>query len=578
MTTRTTSRALFESLESRQMFSAGTLDPTFGAGGVVAGIPGFMAGASAAQQDGKLILAGAWGQDIAVARVNANGTLDNRFGGTGMVTTHFDGRDFGSRVAIQPDGKIVVAGLGQVNSSGNGKFVVVRYNPGGTLDTSFDGDGKVSINFGSQSRFGDMAIQRDGKIVLVGSRINTHLFDETDNDFVVARLLPSGRLDQSFGSYDYFTHQRLGWTGIELGGHSDYARAVAIQWDGKIVVGGNALVNNSRRFAMARLKIDGSLDNTFDSDGRATTPFPDQVADAGVIMLNDLAIQTDGKLVAAGTADDCFALVRYNADGSLDTTFDGDGRVMTNLAQAGYEGIDSISALMITPQKRILAVGETARGDFAAARYLPGGALDTTFAAAGILKLNGMDKAVAVARAPEGKALITGTSGKTIRILETIPQVNLAGWDRSAAEAGADRGSFIVTRDGVYDFATRVSVTRAGTAAPGIDYAGAVATAAGYIDIPAGESFVLVELTPIDDAAVEAPETVQLTIQPRAQYTPGAHASGTVTIADNDGAASKPGPRAARESVASPFARSFANPFSTQRSRYVEPDWTEPVK
>ena len=532
MTTRTTTRVLFESLEFRQMFNAGALDATFGSGGLVAGIPGFMAGATSVQRDGKVVLAGAWGQDFAVARLKADGTLDGTFGGTGMVTTHFDGRDFGSSVAVQPDGKIVVAGLGQANNSGNGKFIVLRYNPNGTLDTSFDGDGRASINFGSQSRFGDMAIQPDGKIVLVGSRINTHLFDETDNDFVVARLLPSGRLDQTFGGYDYLTHQRRGWAGVELGGHSDYARAVAIQADGKIVVGGTALVDNSRRFAVARLKPDGALDNSFDADGRATTQFPDQFADAGVITLNDLAIQRDGKLIAAGTADDCFALVRYNANGSLDTTFDGDGRVMTNLAQAGYEGIDSASAVMITPQQRILAVGETARGEFAAARYMPGGALDSTFASAGILKLNGMEKAVRVARAPEGKAVITGRGGKTIRVLETIPQVNLAAWDRRAAEAAADPASFIVTRDGVYDFATRVYVTRAGTATAGMDYSG---IAGGYIDIPAGESFVLVQITPMDDAMAEGEETVQLTLQSRAHYVAGNHTGGTVTIGDNDG-------------------------------------------
>jgi hypothetical protein len=205
---------------------------------------------------------------------------------------------------------------------------------------------------------------------------------------------------------------------------------------------------------------------------------------------------------------------------------------MTNLAQAGYEGIDSASAVMITPQQRILAVGETARGEFVAARYLPGGALDSAFASAGILKVNAMEKAVTVARAPEGKAVITGRSGKTIRIMETIPQVNLAAWDRRAAEAGADPGSFVVTRDGVYDFATRVYVTRGGTATAGLDYSG---VDGGYIDIPAGESFVLVPITPIDDAIAEGEEAVQLTLQSRAHYVAGNHTGGTVTIGDNDG-------------------------------------------
>jgi uncharacterized delta-60 repeat protein len=540
MDSRKTTRALFEALELRQMFSAGTLDATFGAGGIVAGIQGFLAGDTAVQRDGKVVVAGAWGQNFAVARLNANGTLDGSFGGTGMVVTDFGDRDFAASVAVEPDGKIVAAGYGHMGGSGNGKFAVARYNANGTLDTTFDGDGKVSINFGSQARFGDMALQPDGKIVLVGSRINAHLLDLTDNDFLVARLLPSGRLDQTFGGYDYLTRQRRGWTGVELGGKSDYARAVAVQADGKIVVAGNALVNNSRRFALARLKPDGALDNTFNSDGTTTTPFPDLVADRGTISLNGLALQSDGRIVAAGTAEDSFAVVRYNPSGSLDPTFGGDGIVMTDFEQAGYEGIDSANAVMITPQKRILAVGETARGEFAAVRYTPDGALDPSFGDAGRVQLAGMEKALAVARAPEGKAVITGTHGKTIRIMETIPQVNLAGWDRRAAEAGADGGSFILTRDGVYNFPTRVYITRAGTATPGSDYAGTIAGQGSYIDIPAGESFVLVELTPIEDAAAEGDETVQVSLRPHASYTIGAHSGGTVTIVDNDGSL-KPG-------------------------------------
>ncbi|MFT6765834.1 MAG: putative delta-60 repeat protein [Alteromonas naphthalenivorans] len=213
------------------------------------------------------------------------GTLDGSFGGgDGKVTTNINGGDIAYGVAIQSDGKIVV--VGESNSS----FGVARYNTDGSLDTSFDTDGFLTTNFGSVDAAYGVAIQSDGKIVVSGN---------SGNDFAVARYNTDGSLDTTFDTDGKLT--------TDIGSSStDVAYGVAIQADGKIVVVGD----NGSDFAVVRYNTDGSLDTTFDTDGKLTTDIGTATADTA----RAVTIQTDGKIVVVGRSANDFAVVRYLND------------------------------------------------------------------------------------------------------------------------------------------------------------------------------------------------------------------------------------------------------------------------
>jgi uncharacterized delta-60 repeat protein len=281
---------------------SGDLDTTFDGDGQLT--TGFSAAAEvrslAIQRDGKIVAAGrvdvSGTRDFALARYYADGSLDTSFDGDGKVTTDFDaGLDFGYAVATQGEGRIVVAGYADV--SGTRDFALARYNADGSLDTTFDGDGKVTTDFsGSFAQAYAVAIQGDGKIVAAG------LAEIAGNyDFGLARYLTDGSLDFSFDSDGKAT--------TDFGG-GDHAGGVAIQGDGRIVAAGSTDTFPAPDFALARYRTDGSLDPLFSGDGMVTTDFDYQD------RANAIALQADGKIVAVGTAShpatiDDFALARY---------------------------------------------------------------------------------------------------------------------------------------------------------------------------------------------------------------------------------------------------------------------------
>jgi uncharacterized delta-60 repeat protein len=223
--------------------------------------------------------------------------LDTTLGTNGKVTTAIGGQDFATAVAIQSDGKIVVAGY-SLNGA-NDDFALARYNTDGSLDTTFDTDGKVTTAIGaSVDRASAVAIQSDGKILVAGFSS-----DGFSTDFALARYNADGSLDTTFSSDGKVT--------TAIGASYDYASAMAIQSNGKIVVAGSALINYTDDFALARYNADGSLDTTFQIAGKATTAIrSDDSAHA-------VAIQSDGKIVVVGEtwggspSNSDFALVRY---------------------------------------------------------------------------------------------------------------------------------------------------------------------------------------------------------------------------------------------------------------------------
>jgi uncharacterized delta-60 repeat protein len=369
--------------------ASGDLDPTFSGDGKLT--TGFRAGGDsgndvangiAVQDDGKIVVVGgsgtrATGSDFTLARYNPDGTLDKSFSGDGRQRTGFG--IYGpicvaTAVAIQDDGKIVVVGFTH-QTSYDYAFAIARYNPDGTLDTSFSGDGRQRTYFFGTDHATGVAIQGDGKIVVVGDAYNL----TTDvADFAIARYNPNGTLDTSFSGDGRQTTAFGGYAG---------ASAVALQGEGRIVAAGVDQEPPNYDFALARYNPNGTLDTSFSGDGTQTTSFG-----GGRDIAHGVAIQDDGKIVAAGQGGNSdFALARYNPDGSLDPSFSGDGRQTTGF---GFGPHDAANGIAIQGDGRIVAAGHAsvpvakhgsraASSDFALARYSPNGTLDKSFSGNG---------------------------------------------------------------------------------------------------------------------------------------------------------------------------------------------------
>ncbi len=399
------------------MAADGDLDTTFGGDGLSA-IADLSGGNNdyvsdiAIQPDEKIVVVGTVGyntvMDVGIVRYNTDGSLDTSFSGDGIVTTDFGADEYGSSVAIQPDGKIIVGG--QSGSYPNYESVMARYNSDGSLDTSFSGDGKVILTFGSSNHTGaSVAVQPDGKIVFSCSYGAIH----GAQDIAVARFNADGSLDTSFSGDGKVT--------TDINGGSDVSRNVAIQSDGKIVVSGDSGSPSAYDFAVVRYNTDGSLDTSFSGDGKVITSISAE-SDYGRAM----TIQPDGKIIVAGQVDDPvthadFGVVRYNADGSLDTSFSGDGIVQTNI---GYHDIPY--GVAVQADGKIVVVGTNR---LTIARYNSDGSLDTSFFGVGteiIADINGnyltCDGGVAI-QADDKIVVAAGTQYDfaAVRLISTIP-------------------------------------------------------------------------------------------------------------------------------------------------------------
>jgi len=351
----------------------GILDPTFGSGGIVStdvGTSSDIGTSVAIQVDGKIVVAGY--TDFSLVRYNIDGSLDDSFGSNGLVTDIFTpvfARAYS--LAIQSDGKIVVAGVANIGADFKNGFAVVRFNNDGSLDDSFDSDGIVTTAFdltgaGKGTAEGhSVAIQSDGKIIIAG-----YAWYFSENEFVLARYNTDGSLDSTF-SLD-------GKVVTDFGHEGEEGYSVAIQSDGKIIVAGKTGFSASSDFALIRYNTDGSLDSSFGISGYVTTP----IGTAQEVAY-DLEIQSDGKIVAIGSfyngSDYEFALVRYRNDGSLDTSFDTGGIVTTDIGI----GDDNGKSIAIQSDGKIVVVGWVDNGFshniLAIARYNINGSLDTSF-------------------------------------------------------------------------------------------------------------------------------------------------------------------------------------------------------
>lgn len=351
--------------------SNGNLDANFGAGGKV--ITNFLNAAAsisdiAVQANGFIVVVGPLienGQnasDFAIARYTTNGSLDASFGIGGKVITDFsaNSNDIPYAVAIQADGKIVVAGSSTAGAAGSNDMALARYNTNGALDVNFGSGGKVTtaVTNGSFDYAADLAIQTDGKIVVAGSTSVSINFD-----FVLVRYNTNGVLDSGFGNN--------GKVVTNFSGKSNNANAIAIQGDGRIVVGGTISSSiQDRDFIVARYNTNGALDTGFGVVGYVTSDFY-----GNADFLGRIAIQANGAIVAAGTAfitnnGSNFVLARFTANGSPDAGFGNGGKVTTNFLNHS----DGASDVIIQANGQIIAAGGTGgvsvgQADFALARY-----------------------------------------------------------------------------------------------------------------------------------------------------------------------------------------------------------------
>jgi uncharacterized delta-60 repeat protein len=357
----------FFSLCSAVLAAPADFDNTFGNGGRVTLAGSLSPSGVVLQADGKMVVVGSV-DGFAVARFNADGSLDQSFGTGGTVVTPISGTGLAKAVAVQADGKIVAVG-GTFNAPPNEAFAVVRYNPDGTPDQGFGNGGIVTTDFGSShDRAYGVAFTADGKIVAAGTgglvRYNTNgsldpnfgtngkavisdfqVYDvavQADGKVVVVghggvkRFTTSGVLDVNFGSGGKITT-------------NDILRCVAIQPNGKIVVAGDFNAGGGGwDFAVTRYSAGGSLDQTFGTGGRVTT-YQGEGAEG-------MALQPDGKIVVAGRYSYLsydMAVVRFNADGTLDPTFDFDG-----LQTDDSRSDDRAWGVAVQPDGGILVVGE----------------------------------------------------------------------------------------------------------------------------------------------------------------------------------------------------------------------------
>ena len=389
----------------------GTLDNTFGTNGKTSfAVTGLQdaANAFALQPDGKMITAGSYinsgaNWDFAVVRLNSNGTPDNTFGTAGKVTTDLtSGHDVPWRMVIQTDGKIVIAGYG--NNGTNYDVVIARYNTNGSLDNTFDGDGKVITDLGADEIGFALTIQPDGKILVAGYSNPGGQAEPT-----AFRYNTDGSLDNTFDGDGI----------VVFAGPStnDHMREIAVQTDGKIVMAGADNYSGGKFHGeLVRLNANGSPDNGFGTNGLVTFPL-------NYAIFYAMTLQTDGKIVAVGSGSTVMnpgsggsVVARFNTDGTPDNTFDTDGY---HLLQIGFGS--GITGVQQEANGKLIGAGFTRYADpitaaitydFLVERFNTDGTLDNAFDGDGVLVVqfgfNADDYAYLCSIQPDGKILASG--------------------------------------------------------------------------------------------------------------------------------------------------------------------------
>ncbi|MGE0082662.1 MAG: hypothetical protein AB7U81_15385, partial [Thiohalomonadaceae bacterium] len=300
--------------------------------------------------------------------------------------------DVATAVALQADGKVVAAGCAQGASS---QQAVVRLDPEGMPDAAF---GSGAIVAGPEGCIHAVVVQPDGKLVTAGE-----LHRDGNKYFALTRYLPDGSVDPAFSA-------------DPVGGAGGWFEALALQQDGRLVAAGSVRDGSDTNLAVVRYESDGRLDSTFGSGGIVTTQLPDDDWAQAVL------VQPDGKILAGGfngnfsTGNYQLLLVRYNADGTLDSSFGGDGIVTTSI----WSGFEIVKDMALLPDGGVIVLTYN-YSDFVLVRYRSDGSLDTGFGSGGVVTTNmtdGEDRGEALGIQPDGKILVAGIgSGSSERFL-----------------------------------------------------------------------------------------------------------------------------------------------------------------
>lgn len=380
----------------------GGLDPAFGDGGLVTEPSSTSYGAVAydltLDGEGRVLAGGVVDYQAAIVRYIPDGSFDSSFGDGGLVLTSGIAPGLaGVRDAVvQPDGKIIVAGYAE--EAPEMRCALIRYEPDGALDPTF-GDGGVVMEEACASAWNAVVLAEDGALYAVeGGRRSR---------FRVARFDTSGERDPSFGEGGFAT---LDVSGAE-------AQDVLLQDDGRIVVIGEA----NHQFGLARFLPDGSPDPDFGEGGLVVTSIGTEGAyPYAAALTGDGLILAGGSATPPATGTSSFALVRYLPDGELDASFGDDGVAYTSFEQRAY-----LRALVLQEDGRFVVGGYTwSDPRVVVARYLPDGALDPTFAGGGHRRLymaRNPDNRLALALQPDGKILgagsTPGSGGRDFRVV-----------------------------------------------------------------------------------------------------------------------------------------------------------------
>jgi len=368
----------------------GDLDPSFGIGGSERFLPSnediALRGVTM-QPDGKIVLTGSdqTTNSVLVVRLLENGAFDPSFGVGGVVLTPFAPTSFGEgrAVAIQPDGKIVVAGAAK--GAVDGDFLAIRYLENGALDPSFGGgDGIEIFPVGaSQDRAEALTIGANERLLLTGE---SRLPENKGVEVGVAVLQTGGKPDLSFDVDGVKTLKTPG------GEPSDQGSGIAEQADGKIVIADESGAGAGNGFTIVRLLASGTPDNEFGVMGVVNTPIPGSATAKG--RATDVLVQPDGRIVASGygydeiaaKSDSKFAAVSYLTDGKLDPSFGAAGSGIFS-QQVGV-GDDAAQTLMRTPAGKLYLAGlydaAPSNHSLALMRLDPSGVLDPSFGGGGI--------------------------------------------------------------------------------------------------------------------------------------------------------------------------------------------------
>jgi uncharacterized delta-60 repeat protein len=368
---------------------SGSLDSSFANYSTVPVGAWAAAAATLVQPDGRIVTAGEAsvnGKEVMLAtRMNSNGQMDLTFGSRGIVTIPIGasaGVISGAGIALQSDGKILLAGTGQGNGSPN--FAVVRLNRNGSLDATFSSDGIATVPIGGSAMATAIVVLSSGKLAVGGTAITGDGY----HHFAVTRLNSNGSLDTSFGT-----------GGVTVLAPTAAAWGMVLQPDGSLVLGGQQTYGGTQAYMAARVTSNGAIDTSFSGDGVATVPIgSNAVGDA-------IALQSDGKIVLTGdatTSTGVVATVRLNPNGSLDGSFGGGGI-------ASYPG-GGANALMIDGTGKLVIAGVGA----AVLRLNPDGSLDTGFGGGNgyvIYQVGTASAANGIARQlSDGKLVIAGAA------------------------------------------------------------------------------------------------------------------------------------------------------------------------